>query len=236
MDRIVYWGDRPLNFGDLLTNDLLNNIGVKFTHTNKFEKANTFVIGSISRLATSGSSVFGSGVIREDEIANPNADWKFVRGPLTRKNVLAYGGSCPDIYCDPALLLPTFCEESEKEYEIGIVPHYNHFKNMKKKYKNYKVIDVVNKNPLAVAKEITKCKKIVSSSLHGIICAHSYGIPAARINGTTKIHGDGIKYEDYYMAVNASSEISSVENPKFTDAVLPDFGQIKSLLEEMKSL
>jgi pyruvyltransferase len=233
---VVYWGDYPLNFGDVLTANLLNSIGVKFTHTNNFDEANTFVIGSIARLATMGSTIFGSGVIRKNEIACPLAKWKFVRGPLTRENVLKHGGTCPDIYCDPALLLPSFCKESEKEYEIGIVPHYTHFHHMKKKYKDQRVIDVVNKDPLSVAKEITKCKKIVSSSLHGIICAHSYGIPAARINGPIKLHGDGIKFEDYYMSVKADSEISTLKDPKFTDALLPNFAQIKSLLEKMKYL
>lgn len=235
MDRVVYWGDYPFNFGDVLTADLLNYIGVEFTHTNDFKKANTFIIGSISRLAVTGSTVYGSGIIRKTEKANPNVNWKFVRGPLTRKNVIDNGGSCPDIYGDAALLLPSFCDESEKEYEVGIVPHYEHFKHFQTKYKGYKIIDVVNKDPLLVAKEITKCKKIISSSLHGIICAHSYGIPAARINGSSKLHGDGIKFEDYYMSVKANSEISSVENPKYTDATLPNLGQIKSLLEEMKT-
>ena len=231
--KIIFWCNEPSNFGDVLTKNLLSHLNVtNFTHTNNSKKANVFILGSVARLAAMSSSVFGSGVIRKNEESNPLAKWKFVRGPLTRKNVLKYGGICPDIYCDPALLLPTFCEESEKEYEIGIVPHYQHYNIMKQMWSKYKVIDIVNDNPLHVAKEITKCKKIISSSLHGIICAHAYGIPAARINGHNKLWGDGIKFEDYYMSVKANSEISTIERPKFTDAVLPNIQQIENILKD----
>jgi hypothetical protein len=47
----------------------------------------------------------------------------------------------------------------------------------------------------------------VSSSLHGIIIAHSYGIPAAWI-AISEIHGSGVsadfKFLDYYSSVGLS--------------------------------
>ena len=230
----VYWGDVPHNFGDVLTGNLLAHFNIKYRHTNVHEDGTMYVIGSIARLATPGSTVLGSGVIRKNEKAEPTANWRFVRGPHTRSNVLAHGGTCPDVYGDPALLLPMFCEESKKQYDIGIVPHYEHFRYFKSNpnYSKYHIIDLVNNDPLQVAKEITKCKRIISSSLHGIICAHSFGIPAAHIVGNTKLHGDGLKFEDYYASVQTEHKISTIENPIYTDAKIPNLQNIVEIFEE----
>ena len=152
-----------------------------------------------------------------------NANFKFVRGPLTRDHIIAQGGHCPKIYGDPALLLPFFCDESTKEYDVGLVPHYQDYKFVKKMYPNHNVINVVNDDPIKVAKEITKCRKIISSSLHGIICASAYGIPSAQVK-FSKLHGDGIKFLDFYKSVE-------IEDPKISTVERPDYslGKIKPL-------
>ena len=219
----VYWGDKPKNFGDVLTANLLNYFSISYKHTNDFLKANLFCIGSIARLATSNSLVLGSGVIRQGEKIDPKVNFKFVRGPLTRENIISQGGVCPPIYCDPALLLPLFCDESKKEYDTGLVPHYQDYQFVKKMYPTHNVINVVNDDPIKVAKEITKCRKIISSSLHGIICASAYGIPSTRVK-FSKLHGDGIKFLDFYKSVGIEDPvISTVERPVYS------LGKIKPL-------
>lgn len=228
----VYWGDIPNNFGDVLTGNLLDHFNIKFQHTNVHEYGTMYVIGSIARLATPGSTVLGSGMIRKGEHAEPTATWRFVRGPHTRSNVLAHGGACPDVYGDPALLLPMFCPESKKQHEIGLVPHYEHFSYFKSKYPDHYIIDVVNSEPLEVAKQITSCKRIISSSLHGIIAAHAYGIPAAHVSGPRKLHGDGSKFADHYAAMKIEHVISTVEKPIYNDAKLPNLQNIVEIFEE----
>lgn len=230
----VYWGDSPSNFGDVLTANLLDYFNIKYEHTNVPEDGTMYVIGSIARLATSGSTVLGSGMIRQNEKAEPTANWRFVRGPYTRLNILAQGGTCPEIYGDPALLLPMLCEESNKKYDIGIVPHYQHYRYYKFNpyYSNYRIINLVDNNPLKIAKEITKCKRIISTSLHGIICAHAFGIPAAHVKGVSKLHGDGSKFEDYYASIQTEHKISTVENPIYTDAKLPNLQNIIEIFKE----
>lgn len=233
MTYTFYWGDVPNNFGDILTKNILDHFDIKHTHTNNFKNANMFATGSIARLASFGATVIGSGMIRKGENANPTVNWKSVRGPLTRDNIIRCGGECPKIYGDPALLLPMFCEESEKKHEIGLVPHYQDYDRVNKQYKDkYHVINVVNKDPLAVAKEITKCKKIISSSLHGIICAHAYQIPAAQIK-FSKLHGDGTKFHDYYASVGLEPEESIISKPKFRVGKLPNLEPLKEIFTEL---
>lgn len=235
--RTVYWG-RDKNFGDILTNDLLNYCGVEFKHSEHTRNSDTFVIGSIARLAKANDHVYGSGVFRSSDDLNPKVNYHFVRGPLTRAAVIKQGGMCPDVYGDAALLLPRFCEESEKEYEIGFVPNYISMRKsagnrLQSRYKDAKIINTQNRNPLAVAREITKCRKIISGSLHGIICAHAYGIPAAYAD-MGKIYGDGIKFADYYKSVGLDQLTSTIDNPIYTDIkTQPDLDLIEQLLKSM---
>ena len=233
MSYVFYWGDKPQNFGDVLTRNILEYFGIDFQHTNKQKDANMFATGSIARLAKPGDTVLGSGMIRKGEKANPEAIWRSVRGPLTRDNVIRCGGECPEIYGDPALMLPLFCGESEKKHKIGIVPHYQDYNKINKKYGNkFKVINLVNTDPLSVAREITSCEKIISSSLHGIICAHAYGIPAARVR-FSKLHGDDSKFADYYASVDTKHEKSTIDSPKYTVGNIPD---LQPLINIYKSL
>ena len=48
-----------------------------------------------------------------------------------------------------------------------------------------------------VIDEILKCNKIVSSSLHGIVLAEAYGIPAKWEKYSDDVLGNGFKFRDY---------------------------------------
>jgi len=225
----VKWWTQPQNFGDVLTPHLLDHFGIKYKYVDDVKYAEALFIGSIARLALPGQKVFGSGCIRKDEKAEPRAVWKFVRGPLTRENVLKHGGECPEIYGDAALLLPDFCPApSFKKNQIGIVPHYQDW-IFGSKYSTFTPINVVNENALAVAKKIASCEKIISSSLHGIIAAHAYGIPAAWVE-FSKLHGDGIKFQDYFASVGIKNAPKSTpEKPIYIDPGKIDLDPIREI-------
>lgn len=208
----VWWANGTPNFGDILTPYILNYFNIKWKFSADFD---TICVGSIAKHAKSNTMVLGSGIIGRKQNLCPTADWRFVRGPITRDRVIECGGSCPSIYGDPALLLPLFCEESKKEYDVGIIPHYVDYNIAVNLFPTYKIINLKNKNPLEVAKEISKCRSVISSSLHGIIAANAYNIPAAWIKLSDNLKGDGVKFLDYFQSVNCNAEISSITDPKF---------------------
>lgn len=234
MSYVVYWGDVPYNFGDVLTANILSHYGYKYSHTNVHERANFFATGSIARLAKN-SIVLGSGIIRQGEELDPRNTWEFVRGPLTRNRVLECGGACPEIYGDPALLLPKFCPPVEKKHEIGFVPHYQHQKmstRMMASNNDWHWIDVVNKDPLVVAKEISSCKNIVASSLHGLIAAQAYDIPFCHLEVEGKLHGDGSKFKDFYGSVGLEHNTYNQNNLSFTLGKTPDLNPIEAIFRK----
>lgn len=233
----VYWG-KDQNFGDILTKDLLKYCGVTYKHVLSPEPANVFIIGSIARFAEENDEVYGSGIYRYNENINPKAKFYFVRGPQTRQNIIKQGGVCPDVYGDAALLLPRFCPESKKEYEVGLTPNYissrhGGIKKLQQQYPHAHVINLENSNPLSVAKEITKCKKIISGSLHGIICAHAYGIPVAYAY-MGKLHGEDVKFHDYYQSIGLEATMSTIDKPIYTDIkTMPDLDLIEGILRDI---
>lgn len=229
----IWWskGPAPGNFGDILTPYILRHFGIKHTYVPR-EAADTLCIGSIAKYAGKGTTMIGTGAMRASDPIHPKANWLFARGPYTREVILRDGGSCPDFYGDPALLLPLICEESEKTHKIGIVPHYVDYPYVKQNYRNYKVINLINKNPLDVARQISSCEKIISSSLHGIIAAHAYNIPAAWVEFSDKVNGDGIKFYDHFASVGCQPMSSTFDKPVFQVGVV----KTANIIEVFESL
>ena len=52
--------------------------------------------------------------------------------------------------------------------------------------------------------QVLECEKIVSTSLHGIICAHAYNIPACWMKIGNRLIGDDVKFFDYFESVGAN--------------------------------
>lgn len=134
----TFWAKTPgdgvllSNFGDLLTPVILSHYGIDFCYADA-QEADVFCVGSIAKNARSGTIVLGSGAMRVDEKLCADAKWIWVRGPRTRSIVIRDGGICPEIYGDPALLLPEiFSEDIETKHKIGLVPHIRHYREAKK--------------------------------------------------------------------------------------------------------
>lgn len=201
------------NYGDLLSRYLIEKISerpVKWVNPKKqpwhrINKKHYVAIGSVLQHISPHSVVWGSGIIdREHKIAPAN--FRAVRGPKTRQFLLDSGINCPEVYGDPALLLPRYYKpEVRKKYKIGILPHYNDYKQVKEIFSDEDgvlVIDMMTLDVEEVTREILSCEKTISSSLHGLIVSHAYRIPSIWVEFSDKIFGDGIKYLDYLESVS----------------------------------
>ena len=226
--RLFWWDERKFlhktkeNYGDMLGPYLVNAISgrtVKFVHPKKQswfrrDKKHYVTIGSILAQVTKDSVVWGSGIIDREHVV-AEADFKAVRGPETRKYLLKLGYRCPEVYGDPALLLPKFFNPKiEKKIELGIIPHYKDFNLLSELYGDTKGIRIINMMSLDVEKttiEILECRKVISSSLHGVIVAHAYQIPALWVKFSNEPFGDDIKFKDYYSSIG----MEEYESPNF---------------------
>ncbi len=200
------------NYGDILAPFLANKLSgkkvVKVEHPMirryKWFIKHYLTVGSIICAASKNSIVWGSGIIKQNENVRA-AKFLAVRGPRTRKRLLELGYKVPEIYGDPALLLPDFIPNNiEKKYDLGIIPHYVDYEIVKEKFKsnsNIKVINLITNDIVKTTNEILSCKKIISSSLHGVIVSHAYQIPALWVKFSNKLSGDNIKFYDYFESV-----------------------------------
>ncbi len=164
-----------------------------------------FAIGSILHFATNNCNIWGSGLIDSNSEFPIKANYVAIRGPQTYRILKNAGCKVNDIFGDPAILLPRFFELTpQKKYALGIIPHYTEIDNIIASNKfnsdEIKLINLQN-DCIEIIKDIASCQMILSSSLHGIIVAMSYGIPVLRITISDNIYGDGIKYNDFYESI-----------------------------------
>lgn len=123
-------------------------------------------------------------------------DIRAVRGPLSKKNFDAIGINCPSIYGDPALIMPNFYKPKKLDKkQFLIVPHYSNdslYRN------NENVLNTFTNDWMAFIDKLCSAEFVISSSLHGIILAEAYGIPAIMLRNA---NSDNIfKFRDYYYS------------------------------------
>lgn len=162
----------------------------------ELKEENYICIGSVLHYADSNTIVWGAGLLSGQEVL-PRKPKKIcaVRGPKTRGRLLSLGLECPEIYGDPVLLLPRYYyPKIRKKYRSGLVLHWadRYYPGASvpdciRIYSELPFYDYINK--------ILTCEEIVSSSLHGIIVAEAYGIPAKRFGNQPDF-----KFDDYYSS------------------------------------
>lgn len=199
----------PGNFGDILTPFLIKKIfgySAKYEVTKPFKNPTLIAVGSIASRANKFTTVWGSGLMSRSNKLSTEATYLSVRGPITRDRIIELGGECPDNFGDPALLMPSVYHPKNvrQPFEYGIFAHYVDTKEVSLWYRhapNVAMINPLNSRVENVVNRLLKCKRIISSSLHGIIIAHAYGIPAVWVKHSNKLKGDDSKFYDYFESV-----------------------------------
>lgn len=229
--RLFWWNEIKLqrkpkeNYGDLLSKYLVEKISNKKVvwckpanfHFQDFFNPIYVTVGSILTHVNKKCIVWGSGIISK-EFEIKKAKFLAVRGPQTRKHLMDQGYEVPEVYGDPALLLPEYYNPKiKKAYKVGVIPHYRDFKKVNEFYRDQEsilLIDLMTNDVEKITDLFLKCDKIVSSSLHGIIVAHAYRIPAVWQKFSDDVFGDDIKYQDYFESVNIKPYLPEIINKK----------------------
>lgn len=200
----AWWSRGLRNFGDELTGFILAGVaGLDCV----FDQGKDFVaVGSVVRHANSNSLVWGSGIIKQSERISSRPTCLAVRGPLTRSHVLSQGLNCPEIYGDPAMLIPLFFRPriTQPECPALVVPHFKHdsllYKLSGLDYLDIRVANIADIE--AVINKICSARTVLTSSLHVFIICVAYHVPVTvfQLEGVS-IGGDNVKFSDFCLGV-----------------------------------
>lgn len=190
------------NFGDEMGPDILARLGHKVQRV-ELPDAEVVVIGSVLHHITRVKHqviVAGAGVMHGDRTIDPsNMDIRLLRGYVSRDQIdwTKYpkdtAGPFTAQYGDPAMVAPLLYPPAHRKVaKLGWVPHYIDTRKMPHADWTVNVLDT----PAEVIKQITSCSYILTSSLHALIIAQAYGIPAQRVPWHGVIGGD-TKWVDY---------------------------------------
>lgn len=196
--------DQKENFGDYLSvpvyQYMLKCFKIDEEQVIPEGQRHLYGIGSILFWGRQDAVIWGSGLLDypPDNVSRAgkfHLDIRAIRGPETRKILIKEGFFCPEVYGDPAILMPYVYHPDccDKEYEYSVILH----KSDNKKVKNQ--IPIMCEDYRQVIDKIVKSKLIISSSLHGIIVAEAYGIPAIMLSDH-RADFNYLKYNDYYYS------------------------------------
>lgn len=209
---LYYWQKHgEENFGDYLSLKIVERIVGGQVATVKCQELTNerrlLALGSILILANSGDVIWGTGMNGKRMDLSlyrfTELDIRAVRGPKTRdflmKNLHI---DCPEVYGDPALLMPylfpEFKRKEKPKHPYVVIPHYTEEDLFPKDL--YPQVVYPTEPWRDVVKKILDSEFVISSSLHGLIVAEAYGIPARYMRISE--HEPMFKYEDYYLSTN----------------------------------
>lgn len=153
-----------------------------------------------------------------------------MRGPYSANALRRAGQHAPEIYGDPVWFLPKLVDsrQVEKRYDLGVVVHISELERksahapIKELIERYKIppalrqsIRIINTYARPSARalfdktmEILSCRRIASTSFHGLVIAEAFGIPClwfAKYPGgrvTVDIHDEKVRIDhrvrDFY--------------------------------------
>ncbi|MBY6707819.1 polysaccharide pyruvyl transferase family protein [Rhodococcus sp. BP-241] len=193
------------NFGDLLGPMIVDEMVRSRALGRPRGRRRLLAVGSILKLARPGDVVWGAGV--NGKSVDHDADYsrvdvRAVRGPLTATWLRDRGAEVPDVFGDPGLLVASLWPATDAELSatrrLCVIPnlHDAHL------YRDHP--DAVSpRAPFAeVRRRILASELVVGSSLHAIVVAEAYGVPARLIRpGREPL----FKYEDYYRGTGRST-------------------------------
>lgn len=156
------YNEQPYNLGDSLSfvvvDWMLCRAG-KSIDSNKGHNKKKYVhlnsIGSNTFSSYQNAVIWGSGSGTMDELSNRKErifnhfpfrklDVRAVRGPLTRDLLIKYGHKCPEVYGDPAILMPLIYQPKfvDEKNDILVIPQFLYESDFRDKYQGYTILSM----------------------------------------------------------------------------------------------
>ncbi len=195
-----------------------------------------YTIGSLIMLAYQDATIWGSGILMEEpegliwkRSKTRKLDIRCVRGPRTKKRLAENGydvSRC--VMGDPGVLMPLVYKPEEREKkDYVVIRHMSD--NDDVSYSNE--VNIITNDWKETINQIYNSKLVISSSLHGLIIAEAYGIPAIMLDKTE--FGDHFKYEDYYMSTGRMKIPAYRTVEEALNAPVPEVPDVRRLQENL---
>lgn len=244
-----------LNFGDEFSSPLITQLfGFHTEATRNPNEADLFAIGSILSFLNSASTIkkkvycWGSGFIDDAPLSIENDQVKnfhfsAVRGRKTLNRIKEFQPHISVPLGDPGILVNLIYPPSnQKSNQIGIVHHFidcdTPLVSRLRSDPRFLIINPLDP-PAEVARQISSCPFVLSSSLHGLIFADSYHIPNAHITFSDQVMGGEYKFTDYDSAFNRKhldADPDKITDFNYLAQLATEYQPIKNLKKHQQAL
>ncbi len=224
------------NWGDHISGEIVAHFSGETPPvcTDPLVAGKTLIVGSVMSHSMPGDCVWGAGCIAPGKTgySRGELDIRAVRGPLTLNELRKCSNITPVPFGDPALLMPQMhtLPANQTTHEYGLIPHWidSDLAVVERlKALGVKIIDIRQPTQSLIL-DIASVKKILSSSLHGLIISDAFGVPNARVKLSSNVIGGDFKFIDYCLSVrrehsftslNDDSTASKLDQIKFNDHI-----------------
>jgi pyruvyltransferase len=243
----AYWWREVPNFGDALAPLLLERFADLHVEWDTVSHAQVASIGSVLEHIPPlwDGYILGSGMLHENSRLQVHqmksgitAQILALRGPLTARVI---PGDYP--LGDPGILADELVGAQPKLWDLGILPHFTddelapRFQGIMPAGTSIKIINPGD-HPLEVVRQIGSSRRIVTSSLHGMIVADAFGIPR-RVEVAKSLTKDGgdFKFRDYSASIQTKwepSKMAEASRFRVEDIKFQVYDAFRALSRELK--
>lgn len=209
----VYWPRDPrvTNFGDELTALMISKLTGIDVHWTSLKNPCLVGAGSVlgwvdSEPCQGSRVIWGTGLMHEESrVSLPHDRIVSVRGTLTRDRIDSRYSASNDIGLgDPGLLASEAFPHSRPQQAVNVllIPHLADrnvpiIRHLASLHPEITVLDL-SADPRKICAQISQARIVLSSALHPLIVADSYGVPNAWLPLSQHVHGGDFKFRDYY--------------------------------------
>lgn len=233
--KAYWWGEgKTSNWGDIFTQFIARKNYHRYLQLTDPGHAELFGCGSILEHVPDNYTgwILGAGF----QYTDSRKDLTKARGPIVVRGELSAlritSRTQPIVLGDPGLLCERFARCSDG-FELGVIPHYVDKRQGEVAYwstqPGVKIIDI-EVGVQEVMRQVASCRKIVSSSLHGLVIADAFGIPNRWVTLSGNVGGAGFKFYDYYSAYGEEAKSAQSIREAADNCIVRDTRAIKDRL------